>query len=230
MREERTDQAVAKTPAIRVMIVDDHDVVRKGLGVFLKTRPGFDLVGEARDGEHALLVCAQVNPDVVLMDLMMPRLNGVEATRQIKVRFPQVQVIALTSFQEHDLVTDALQAGAISYLLKDVSADELASAISSAHAGRSTLAPSVAQALVKATHQGTAIGSDLTPREREVLELVVDGLNNTEIAHRLVVSQATAKAHVSNILSKLGVTNRAEAIVAALQNKLVKIKDPIPRQ
>jgi NarL family two-component system response regulator LiaR len=207
---------------IRVMIVDDHDMVRRGLSAFLKAKPDLELVGEARNGREALLVCEQAQPDVILMDLVMPEMSGAEATRAIRERCPEVRVIALTSFQDKDLVQQALQAGAISYLLKNVSANELADAIRGAHAGRSTLAPEAAQALVQGAAQEPALGHDLTAREREVLALMIEGLTNPQIAERLVVSRATAKAHVSNVLSKLGASNRAEAIALALQHKILQ--------
>jgi NarL family two-component system response regulator LiaR len=210
----------ASTP-IRVMIVDDHDMVRRGLVTFLMVCPDLELVGEATDGEEALRLCEQVRPDVILMDLVMPKMNGTEATRAIRERWPQVQVVALTSFQEKKLVQGALQAGAISYLLKNVTVDELGEAIRAAYAGRPTLAPEATQALIQATSQGPAPGHDLTPREREVLALMIEGLNNPEIAGRLGVSRSTARAHVSSILSKLGVSNRAEAVALAVRRKLV---------
>lgn len=211
---------------IRVMIVDDHSMVRKGLATILKVRPDLELVGEAGSGQEALQLCSDVLPDVVLMDLVMPEMSGAEATQLILDQCPDIQVIALTSFQEKELVREALQAGAISYLLKNVSAEDLAAAIREAHAGRSTLAPEAIQALIKADHPTPTRDRDpietygLTPREREVLALMVEGLNNPDIAERLVVSRSTAKAHVSNILSKLGVSNRAEAIALALQHDL----------
>ena len=206
---------------IRVLIVDDHAMVRKGLAAFLKVNPDLQLVGEAANGEEAIALCDRLQPDVVLMDLLMPEMGGAEATRVIRYRWPRVQVIALTSFGEKETVREALQAGAISYLLKNVSVDDLAAAIAAAHAGRATLAPEAVQALVQPVSAGPLLGDDLTPREREVLSLMVQGLSNPEIAERLVVSRATAKAHVSNVLSKLGVSNRAEAVVYAVQKKLV---------
>ena len=206
---------------IRVMLVDDHTMVRRGLATFLKVFDDLELAGEAASGDAAIQLCAQVLPDVVLMDMVMPDMDGATATRAIRGQFPMVQVIALTSFKEEWLIQSALQAGAIGYLLKDVSADELAQAIRAAHAGRATLAPEAAQALVHAATQPPAPGHDLTERERAVLALLVEGLNNTEIAERLVVSPSTIKSHVSNILSKLGVTSRTEAVALAVRHRLI---------
>jgi len=206
---------------IRVMIVDDHTMVRRGLAVILKTVADLELVGEAGNGREAILICEQARPDVVLMDLAMPEMDGPTATLIVRERWPRVQIIALTSFHEKELVQKALQAGAISYLLKNVSVDELAEAIRSAHAGRPTLAPEATRALVQAASQASTLDYGLTPREHEVLLLMVEGLSNLEIAARLTVSRATARAHVSNILAKLGVSNRAEAIALALRRKLV---------
>lgn len=206
---------------IRVMIVDDHAVVRGGLKFFLLGFDDLELAGEAEDGEEALRLCDQLHPDVILMDMMMPGIDGAAATQAIRQRYPQVQVIALTSFKEQDLVQRALQAGAIGYLLKDVQALELAEAIRAAHAGRPTLAPEATQALIQAATQPPQPGHDLTEREREVLALMVKGLSNNEIAERLVVSISTVKYHVSGILSKLGAANRAEAVAMALQHHLI---------
>ncbi len=153
---------------IRVMIVDDHGVVRRGLVAYLNSRDDLDLVGEARDGQEAVQVCEQVQPDVILMDLLMPGLGGVAATQIIRQRWPQVQVIALTSFQDRDLVQDVLQAGAIGYLVKNVSGDTLAEAIRAAHAGQSTLAPEAVQALIQPPDPGGTLPLGLTRPEREI--------------------------------------------------------------
>ncbi len=212
-----------KSPSkpIRVMLVDDHTMVRRGLATFLRAFDDLELAGEAESGQIAIQLCAKLQPDVILMDMVMPDMNGAAATRAIRQKFPTVQVIALTSFKEEELVKSALEAGAIGYLLKDVSADDLVKAIRAAHAGRATLSPEAAQALVHAASQPSAPGYDLTERERAVLSLMVEGLNNTQIAGRLVVSPSTIKSHVSNILSKLGVTSRTEAVAIALRHKLV---------
>ncbi len=209
------------TNPIRVMIVDEHSMLRRGIMVFLKNKPGIQVVGEAGNGQEAVEQCEQLQPDVILMDLMMPVLDGVAATRIIHKRYPNVQVIALTTFQDKQLVHDALEAGAMSYLLKNVSGDDLAEAIRDAHAGRATIAPEAVQALIRPTEPETSPGHALTQREREVLALLVKGLSNNEIAERLSVSHATAKAHVSSILSKLSVSSRAEAIALTLEKKLI---------
>jgi len=206
---------------IRVMLVDDHGMVRRGLMTYLKNEADLQVVGEARDGREAVRLCEQFQPDVILMDLVMPELDGIAATRLIRKQWPHVQVIALTSFGEKELVQNALQAGAISYLLKNVSGSDLAAAIRAACAGRSTLAAEAIEALIQPAVPESAPGLDLTRRERDVLALLVKGLTNPEIAERLSISRATVKVHVSNILSKLGVSNRAEAIALAIQRKLV---------
>jgi len=206
---------------IRLMIVDDHRVVRSGLSAFLLAYDDLKLVGEAGNGEEAVRLCAQVKPDVVLMDLVMPGMDGIAATKAIRERCPKTQVIALTSFGDQERVQAALKAGAIGYLLKDVSDVELVAAIRNAAAGRPTLAADAQRALIQAATNPKPPGSDLTEREREVLALMVKGISNDEIAAHLTVRPSTAKFHVSNVLSKLGVTTRTEAVAMALQNHLV---------
>ncbi len=207
---------------IRVMLVDDHAVVRSGLGAFLYVFDDLELVAEAKDGKDAISQCETVMPDVILMDLVMPVMDGAAATKAIRERWPQIQVVALTSFKEDELVQGALQAGAIGYLLKNISADELANAIRSAYVGKPTLAPEAAQALIHAAIKPEKPDYGLTNREDEVLLLMTDGLSNVDIAERLVVSRSTVKFHVSSILSKLNVSSRTEAVAMALQQKLVK--------
>ena len=206
---------------IRVVIVDDHDMVRSGLSVFLESFEDMELVGEAANGVEAVRLCARVQPDVVLMDLLMPEMDGVAATQAIRQANPQIQVIALTSFAEDQLVERALRAGTIGYLLKNASIDELANAIRAAAKGKPTLAPEAFRSLLEVAGRPTLPDYNLTERECEVLVLLVEGLNNTQIAERLVVSRATVKTHVSNLLSKLGVSNRVEAASFALQHNLV---------
>jgi NarL family two-component system response regulator LiaR len=211
---------MANQSFILVIVVDDHDMVRRGLAAYLTTHSDIMLVGEAGDGSEALELCQQLQPDVVLMDLMMPVMGGIEATRRIRAEYPHTQVIALTSFQEKKLVEDAIQAGAISYLLKKVTGDDLAAAIRSAHTGQSTLSPEVTHEIIRPA-PSSQVGDDLTRREREVMDLMVEGLTNPEIADRLTISRATATSHVSHILHKLGVSNRAEAIVLAVRSNIV---------
>jgi two-component system, NarL family, response regulator LiaR len=195
-------------------------VVRSGLGAFLSIIPDLELVGEAENGDLAVVRCGHLRPDVILMDLMMPGTDGVTATRLIREKYPQTQVIALTSFQEDELVQNAMKAGAVGYLMKNVSAQELTVAIRAARSGKMTLSPEAAQALVNVSRQGGDTEA-LTEREVDVLRLMVDGLNNAEIAERLVVSLSTVKYHISNILMKLGVENRVAAVTTAMQKKLV---------
>ncbi len=206
---------------IRILLVDDHAVVRSGLSKFLMVNKDFKLVGEASDGAEALMLVGLHKPDVVLMDLMMPGMDGITATREIRSKYPQTKVIALTSFSEQNLVQGALQAGAVGYLQKNVTAAELGSAIRSAHAGRMTLSPEAAQVLAQSVTQPHIPGSDLTERERDVLKLMVEGLNNIEISKRLVVSLGTVKFHISHIFQKLGVDSRVEAVKLAIERKLV---------
>lgn len=208
---------------IQVLLVDDHNVVRSGLATFLRAYDDLELVGEARNGVEALRLCQLRKPDVILMDLIMPEMDGIAATQAILHDYPEVKIIAMTSFDEEELVHGVLAAGAISYLLKNVTADELAKAIREAFAGRSTLSPEAARVLVRATRPSPQPLFELTEREREVLELVVQGHSNQQIAEALVITVATVKAHISNILSKLQVSSRAEAIAYAIKHKLVTL-------
>jgi len=208
---------------IQVMLVDDHNVVRSGLATFLKAYDDLELVGEAKNGLEALKLCHKKKPNVILMDLMMPEMDGIAATRAILADYPDIKIIAMTSFEEEELVQGVLAAGAISYLLKNVTSDELATAIRAASAGKSTLSPEAARALIQATRTTKQPLFDLTEREREVLNLVVQGNSNQQIAEALVISLSTVKAHISNILSKLQVASRAEAIAYAVKHKLVSL-------
>ena len=212
---------MAEQKRIRVLIVDDHAVVRSGLGKFLMVSGDLEQVGEAGDGAEALQLVALHQPEVVLMDLIMPGMDGMSATRLIRQRFPQTKVIALTSFTEQALVQGALQAGAVGYLQKNVTAAELGMAIRAAYAGRMTLSSEAAQVLAEAATQPPLPANALTEREGEVLRLLVEGLNNQAIAEKLVVSLGTVKFHVSNIYQKLGVESRVEAVRIALERKLV---------
>jgi len=209
--------------AIRVMLVDDHNVVRSGLATFLKAYDDLELVGEAKNGVEALNLCHHTKPDVILMDLMMPEMDGIAATRAILEDFPKIKIIAMTSFDEEELVQGVLATGAISYLLKNVSSDELAKAIREAFSGKSTLSPEAARVLIQATRPTKQPLFDLTEREMEVLNLVVQGKNNQQIADELVISLATVKAHISSILSKLQVSSRAEATAYAIKHKIVSL-------
>ena len=208
---------------IQVMLVDDHNVVRSGLATFLRAYDDLELVGEAKNGLEALNLCRKKKPDVILMDLMMPEMDGIAATRAILADHPEIKIIAMTSFEEEELVQGVLAAGAISYLLKNVSSDELAAAIRAAFLGRSTLSPEAAKALIQATRPMKQPSFDLTEREREVLNLVVQGHSNQQIADALVISVATVKAHISSILSKLQVSSRAEASAYAIKHKIVTL-------
>ncbi len=208
---------------IQVMLVDDHNVVRSGLATFLRAYDDLELVGEAKNGLEALDLCHKTKPDVILMDLMMPEMDGMAATRAILADYPDIKIIAMTSFEEEELVQGVLAAGAISYLLKNVSSDDLAKAIRDAVLGKSTLSPEAARVLVQATRPTKQPLFDLTEREMEVLNLVVQGKNNQQIADELVISLATVKAHISSILSKLQVSSRAEATAYAIKHKIVSL-------
>jgi NarL family two-component system response regulator LiaR len=206
---------------IRVMLIDDHEMVRHGLSLMLQAYDDMLLVGEASDAINIVSHCRDLNPDVVLMDLMMPEIDGIQATQLLHQAMPQIRVIALTSFIDHKLVQKMLNAGAIGYLLKNASIDELAAAIRTAMQGKPILSSEATKALIEAANQPTPPGQDLTQREREVLKLMVTGLNNTQIAQALTVSRSTVKTHVSSILAKLGVASRVEAVRLAMQHDLV---------
>lgn len=204
---------------IRVAIIDDHDMVREGLAAFLKAFPDMVLVGEGRDGDEAVLLCEATKVDVVLMDIVMPGAGGVEAIARLHQRWPELKIVALSSFEDEDFVKTAVSAGALSYLLKNISATKLAEAIRSAMEGLPTFSPQIAHALVASSPRGEGRkgGFDLTPRESEVLGLLSEGLSNDQISRRLQVSPNTVKNHVGNVLSKLGVRNRTEAAKLFLQ-------------
>jgi two-component system, NarL family, response regulator LiaR len=208
---------------IRVMLVDDHNVVRSGLATFLKAYEDLELVAEAKNGMEAVNLCHKKKPDVILMDLMMPEMDGIAATRAILADYPDIKIVAMTSFEDEELVQGVLSAGAMGYLLKNVTADDLAKAIRDAVSGRSTLSPEAATALIHATRPTKQPSFDLTEREREVLNLVVQGHSNQQIADALVISVATVKAHISSILSKLQVSSRSEAIAYAIKHKIVTL-------
>jgi DNA-binding NarL/FixJ family response regulator len=204
---------------IRVLIVDDHAVVREGLRTFLELQDGIEVAGEAADGEQAVLQAEALRPDVVLMDLVMPRLDGVGAMRELRRRLPSARVIVLTSFAEDERLLPAIQAGAAGYLLKNVAPAELARAIRAAHAGEALIDPVVAARLVDAIAQppGTAAPEKLTAREQEVLALIARGYSNKRIAIELGIAEKTVKTHVGHVLAKLGVTDRTQAAVHAVR-------------
>ncbi len=207
--------------AIRILLVDDHAVVRSGLSKFLMVNKDLELVGEASDGAEAIQMAGLYQPDVILMDIMMPGMDGITATREIRQKYPQIRVIALTSFSEQNMVQGALQAGAIAYLQKNVTASELGNAIRSAYSGRMTLSQEAVQVLANSSSPAHVPGNELTERERDVLKGLVEGLNNNEIAGKLVISLGTVKFHISNIFQKLGVDSRVEAVKLALEQKIV---------
>lgn len=215
---------MSETTQIRVMTVDDHEIFRGGIEFMLLAFDDIELIGQAHNGEEALRLCGELNPNVILMDMMMPGMDGIATTQAIKKQYPATQIVVLTSFQEGNLVQRAMQAGAIGYLLKGVSIDELAGAIRAAYAGKPTLGAEATQALIQSTAPPPQLGLDLTRRQKDVLALVVEGLSNVEIAERLILSPSTVRHHVSEILSKLGASNRAEAAVMAVKHSLTPEK------
>ncbi len=221
---------------VRVLVADDQDIVRAGFGALLETQPDFTVVAVAADGAEAVKLCAATRPDVVLMDVRMPAMDGIEATRQILSDAEAddgPRILVLTTFDLDEYVYDALNAGASGFLLKDVTAERLFDAVRVIAAGEALLAPAVTRRLIgefarlrpRRPHDSAA-GRDLTPRETEVLRLVAEGLSNTEIAARLVVSEETVKTHVSRVLSKLGLRDRTQAVIAAYESGLVVPRGP----
>ena len=210
--------------AIRVMLVDDHAVVLEGLRTFLELQDGIEVVGEAEDGRQALAEAERVRPDVILMDLVMPVLDGVGAMRELRQQLPSSRVIVLTSFAEDDRLLPAIQAGAAGYLLKNVQPKELARAVRAAYAGEALIDPLVAARLVEAIAQPAGEGprDELTAREREVLELIGRGMSNKRIALELGVSEKTVKTHVGHLLAKLGVADRTQAAMHAMRAGLLR--------
>ena len=206
---------------IRVLIVDDHEIVLRGLEVSLASFDDIDVVGYAKAGQEAIGRCEQLLPDVLLLDLVMPDMNGIEVIEGVRERGLETIIIALTNFKEVDLVQGALEAGATSYLLKNVSAEELALAIRNAVSGKPTLAPEAAQVLISSMKRPKVSDFDLTEREVEVLRLLTKGKSNNEIAEHLFISSSTVKNHVSSIIAKLGVKSRTEAATKALRLKLI---------
>lgn len=214
-------------PKIKVMIVDDHQMVRQGLRTFLELQPDMLVVGEASDGQAAVEMARTVQPDVVLMDLVMPRLDGIAATRQVKALGGTIKVIVLTSFTEDEKVFPAIQAGASSYLLKDVSPDELADAIRGVHRGEARLHPEIARKLMaqvtqQASKPAQSLPEELTERELEVVRQVAQGRSNHEIAQALVISEKTVKTHISNILGKLNLEDRTQLAIYALKHGIAE--------
>ena len=213
---------------IRVLIVDDHPIVRQGLRYMLEQRSDIEVVGEGSDGEQTLPLVTDLLPDVVLLDLLMPKMDGITVVREIKRLAPNTQIIILTSYYEDDQIFNAIKAGALSYLLKESSTLERVEAIRAAARGESKLHPRVAARLLRELRQQEQSPlKDLTPRELEVLTRIAYGRSNQEIAHELVISEPTVRMHVANILSKLHLADRTQAAIYALQNKLVPLKDAL---
>lgn len=207
---------------IDVLLVDDHEIVRSGLATFIYAFDDLNLVGEASNGKEAVQQCGKLNPDVVLMDLVMPEMNGADATRLIKERYPKIEVIALTSHKEKKLVEGVLNAGAIGFLLKDISADQLAENIRLANKGESCISTEASNVLIKAKNSPKEPGYDLTERERDVLKFMAKGNSNPEIAETLGIKRSTVKFHVQNILLKLDASSRTEAASIAYKYSIIE--------
>jgi NarL family two-component system response regulator LiaR len=215
-----TEESGAPAGRIRVVVADDHALVRSGLATILGVFGDIELVGQASDGAEAVSLCEQTRPHVVLMDLVMPGMDGAAATREILRRCPATKVLVLTSFSDEALIEGALSAGAVGYLMKNISGDQLAAAIRGASVGKPTLAPEAAEVLMHRVTAPERLGDDLTARERQVLTLLAEGLTNAEIADHLVVSLSTVKTHVSSVISKLGASSRTEAATIAVRHGL----------
>ena len=236
--KEQTNQCPEVEPqptptpaAIRVLIADDHAIVRKGIRALLATEPGIEVVGEASNGQETMVIAQQVEPDLILMDLVMPGMDGLEATRLLTARLPDVRILVLTSFDGDDKVFPAIQAGALGYLLKDTGPEELVQAIQQVSHGESSLHPAIARRLIRRIsepeHPAAEIDA-LTDREMEVLRLVAQGKSNREISDKLTISEATVRTHVSNILAKLNLCSRTQAALYALREGLVSLGDTDP--
>lgn len=236
-----TEQTVSSTTStaaqpqlqdtIRVLVADDHAIVRKGICALLATEPGIEVVGEARDGNDAIAAAQRLQPDVILMDLVMPGVDGLEATRRLACCQPQARILVLTSFAGDDKIFPAIKAGALGYLLKDSSPEELVNAIQQVHRGESSLHPTVARRLLRELSSPSERGPEsdcLTEREVEVLQLVAQGQSNRQVATLLTISEATVRTHVSNILSKLNLCSRTQAALYALRQGLVSLNDCDP--
>jgi NarL family two-component system response regulator LiaR len=206
---------------IKVLIIDDHDMVRKSLTILLQSYEDFEVVGDIDNAQMGLTLCRKFQPDVVLMDILMPGIDGIKATRMIHETWPSMQIIALTSTADEDVIHDVVQAGAISYLLKNGSIDELADAVRAAYHRQPTLSTQAIQALISTTQHPTSVGNDLTKRQKEVLELMVEGLNNRQIAKNLVISNSTVKNHICSIYSKLNTANRTQTVAFAIKHHIL---------
>jgi len=207
---------------IKVLIVDDHPLVRRGIKTFLDVYDDIEVIGEAENGREALEMCKKNKPDIVLMDLIMPEVNGIEATKEIVKNWSYIKVVTLTSFVDKKLIEDSLKAGAIGYVLKNISGDKLVATIRDADKGKSTLSSEASDFLISNIKKPPVADYQLTSQEKNILACLVEGLPNKKIARKLVLSLSTVKFHVSNIINKLGVSSRTEAVLLAIKNKLVQ--------